>query len=126
MDLLNKAVVLENEATAFGLQWETCDQIMAQIQSECVEINEHLGQIPGQTNQVALQEEIGDLLHAVLSLCVFCNLSPQDTLHDSLNKFERRLNAVKEITQEQGLSHLRGFPFEEVMAIWHKAKVRVG
>ena len=72
MNLLDKVVALENDASAFGLQWETTDQIMAQIQSECFEINEHLGHGIAQANQSELQEEVGDLLHAVFSLCVFC------------------------------------------------------
>lgn len=126
MDLLEKAVVLENEASEFGFQWETTNQIMAQIQSECVEINEHLDKGVGQANQAELQEEIGDLLHAVFSLCVFCNLSPRDTLAQTLTKFERRLTAVKEISKERGLTHLNGYPFDELMEIWQKAKARIG
>ena len=125
MDLLDKVVVLEDDASQFGFRWETTGQIMAQIQSECMEINEHLGHGIAQANQAELQEEIGDLLHAVFSLCVFCNLSPRDTLEQTLTKFERRLNAVKEITREQGLNSLNGFLFDELMAIWHQAKVRV-
>lgn len=126
MDLLDKVVFLEQEASAFGFEWETAAQIMAQIQSECVEINEHFGSEKEPANQVELQEEIGDLLHAVFSLCVFCNLSPRHTLEQTLAKFERRLNAVKEIAKEQGLIHLSGFEFNDLMAIWQKAKIRVG
>lgn len=126
MDLLEKVVVLENEASEFGFQWETTDQIMAQIQSECVEINEHLDKGVEQANQAELQEEIGDLLHAVFSLCVFCKLSPRDTLAQTLTKFERRLNAVKEISKERGLTNLNGYPFDGLMEIWQKAKARIG
>lgn len=125
MNLLDKVVALENTASAFGFEWETSDQIMRQIQSECVEINEHLS-LGIAANQAALQEEVGDLLHAVFSLCVFCNLSPKDTLEQTLTKFERRLNAVKEIAQERGINNLKGFPFDELMEIWEQAKVRVG
>ena len=124
-DLLEKAVALENEATAFGFQWESPDQIMAQIQSECVEINEHLTHGIEKANQAELQEEIGDLLHAVFSLCVFCQFSPEETLRNTLTKFERRLNAVKTIAQEQGFTTLKGYPFEELMKIWAQAKERV-
>ena len=126
MDILDRVVLLENEASAFGFEWETTDQIMAQIQSECVEINEHLGHEIAQANQAELQDEIGDLLHAVFSLCVFCKLSPRETLEQTLIKFERRLNAVKEISQEQGLTNLNGRPFDELMAIWDQAKERLG
>lgn len=126
MNLLEKVVSLEKEAAEFGFQWSTAEQIMAQIQSECVEINEHLIQDAKQVNQSELQEEIGDLLHAVFSLCVFCNLNPKDTLEQTLTKFERRLHAVKEVSQEQGLVHLNGHSFDELMVIWQKAKARVG
>ena len=126
MDLLEKVVDLENEASEFGFRWETTNQIMAQIQSECVEINEHLDKGIAQANPLELQEEIGDLLHAVFSLCVFCNLSPRDTLAQTLTKFESRLSAVKEISKEQGLDNLNGFSFDELMDIWGKAKARIG
>lgn len=125
MDLLAKVVALENEAALFGLQWETATQIMDQIQSECVEVNEHLTN-EGITvaNQAALQEEIGDLLHAVLSLTVFCKLCPRWTLKKALTKFERRLEAVKSIAKEKGLINLKGQPFDKLMAIWEQAKDR--
>jgi uncharacterized protein YabN with tetrapyrrole methylase and pyrophosphatase domain len=126
MELLEKTVILEQEASEFGFRWENTDQIMAQIQSECIEINDHLALRSTHANQAELQEEIGDLLHAVFSLCVFCNLSPKETLEQTLNKFERRLNAVKAISMEQGLTNLNGFAFDELMAIWEKAKARVG
>ncbi|MCX7115270.1 MAG: nucleoside triphosphate hydrolase [Gammaproteobacteria bacterium] len=126
MELLDKIVVLEEAASNFGFRWETTEQIMAQIQSECIEINEHLVSPAEQVSQLDLQEEIGDLLHAVFSLCVFCKLSPRETLSQTLAKFECRLNAVKEITQEQGLTSLEGHSFDALMEIWKKAKGRVG
>lgn len=122
MDLFTKVKKLEQAAEEFGLRWENPGQIMAQIQSECVEINEHLSQGVDHARQVELQEEIGDLLHAVFSLCVFCKLDPKDTLKKTLSKFENRLNAVKKITQEYGLDNLDGLSFDELMRVWEKAK----
>lgn len=123
MDLLDKVLSLENEASAFGFAWETSAQIMSQIHSECLEIAEHLH---ADNKQDALQEEIGDLLHAVFSLCVFCNFNPRDMLQQTLDKFERRLTAVKTISKEQGLDNLQGYSFDELMSIWKQAKGRVG
>ena len=65
-------------------------------------------------------------LHAVFSLCVFCQFEPEDTLAKTLTKFENRLNAVKQISQEQGLNTLEGKPFKELMSIWNMAKLRAG
>lgn len=126
MDLLDKIVTLEEEASEFGFRWESTEQIMAQIQSECEEIQEHLRIGISKANHAELQEEIGDLIHAIFSLCVFCRLSPRVTLGQTLTKFERRLRAVKLISEENGLSTLEGQSFDELMCIWAKAKELVG
>ena len=117
---------LEEEAFQFGFKWQSSDQIMNQIHSECEEIKEHLDQGISKSNQAALQEEIGDLLHAVFSLCIFCNFSPRVTLGQTLSKFEKRLRAVKLIAEERELMNLEGLPFDELMHIWDKAKELVG
>lgn len=122
MDLLEKTVALEKAAEEFGLRWSVPEQIMEQIESECEEIHEHLKHGLGQVDSPQLQEEIGDLLHAVLSLCVFCKFKPQETLQLALDKFERRLNAVKSLAQEQGLADLDGHTFDELMKFWKEAK----
>jgi uncharacterized protein YabN with tetrapyrrole methylase and pyrophosphatase domain len=120
MELLEKVGRLEKEADDFGFRWERPEQIMAQIESECLEIREHLQ--TKEMNTSALQEEIGDLLHAVFSLCVFCQFSPDETLKKTLEKFEKRLSAVKDLAKERGLTSLEGFPFDELMAFWDQAK----
>lgn len=122
MDLLEKVVVLEKNAEEFGFCWENTEQIMAQIKSECVEISEHLQGKISEANALELEEEIGDLLHAVFSLCVFCKLSPKTTLEKTLSKFEGRLNAVKHLAKERGLTNLSGFAFEQLMELWDQAK----
>lgn len=126
MELLDKVVLLEESAAEFGFRWETADQIMHQIQSECEEVKEHLHHGLSQDNKAALQEEIGDLLHAVFSLCVFSGFSPRVTLGQSLTKFERRLRAVKLVAEERGFANLDGKPFDELMHIWDRAKELVG
>lgn len=112
---------LEKEAILLGLRWETKAQIMAQIRSECLEIEEHL---EAKDKRDALQDEIGDLLHAVFSLCTYCNFDTELTLRKSLDKFEHRLNAVKAIAKEEGLENLQGKSFEELMRYWELAKQR--
>jgi len=75
-------------------------------------------------NQKKLQEEIGDLLHAVFSLCIFCQFEAEETLLNSINKFERRFNMIKSLAKENGLNTLHGHSFDELMILWHQAKQR--
>lgn len=89
---------------------------MTQIGGECLEIEDHL--------HSPKQDEVGDLLHAVFSLCVFCNFNPEQTLRKSLDKFEHRLNAMKDIAKEKGLPHLKGKSFDELMQYCEQAKLR--
>lgn len=110
---------LEHDAAYFGFKWETKEQIMAQIRSECLEIEELF---PSKQHRSDLQNEIGDLLHAAFSLCVFCNFDPETTLRKSLDKFEHRFNAVKALAKEQGLQDLNGKSFEELIDYWEKGK----
>jgi uncharacterized protein YabN with tetrapyrrole methylase and pyrophosphatase domain len=124
MDILKKITHLEKEAAAFGFQWETSSQIMEQIRSECLEVEEHLN-VESNKDTSALQEEIGDLLHAVFSLCVFCKLDPKETLQQTVDKFERRFLAVKMIAKEKQLTTLQGLSFDELMSIWKQAKKSV-
>lgn len=112
---------LEKEAVLFGLRWETKAQIMAQIRNECLEIEEHL---EAKDKRAALQDEIGDLMHAVFSLCTYCNFDTELTLRKSLNKFEDRLNAMKDIAKEHGFENLQGKSFDELMRYWNLAKQR--
>jgi uncharacterized protein YabN with tetrapyrrole methylase and pyrophosphatase domain len=123
VDLLNKLVKLEQNASEFGFCWENTDQIMDQITSECNEVTEHLQS--AEIDRNGLQEEIGDLLHAVFSLCVFCELDPKETINKSVNKFESRLDMVIHIAKEQGVKSLSGYSFDELMRYWDEAKLRL-
>lgn len=121
MQTLKKSTHLEKEAEDFGFKWGNTQQIMAQIKSECIEIDEHLSHITAD-NKPKLQEEIGDLMHAGFSLCVFCKFDAQETLKNSIDKFERRLTEVKTIAQEKGIATLDGYTFDELMQFWDQAK----
>jgi uncharacterized protein YabN with tetrapyrrole methylase and pyrophosphatase domain len=123
MEILKKLIQLENESATFGFKWENVQQIMAQIRSELTEIEAHL-ENPVEKNK--LQEEIGDLLHAVFSLCVFCKFDASKTLSDSIQKFERRFRETQKLANKNGLIDLNGQSFERLMAFWNQAKELVG
>lgn len=125
MDILKKVFKLEKDSEEFGFCWEHPQQIIEQIQSECLEVQEHLDSDNPLTKNADLQEEIGDLIHAVFSLCVFCDFDIQETIEISLDKFEQRMLMVRKIAHEKGLSNLQGVTFIELMQYWDSAKARL-
>lgn len=123
MEIFKKLTMLENEAANFGFKWENAKQIVTQIRSELLEIEAHLEKLADK-NQ--LQEEVGDLLHAAFSLCVFLKFDPNETVKNSVDKFERRFKATKQLANDSGLKDLNGQTFDTLMAFWDKAKEHVG
>jgi len=118
--LLKQVENLELEAQKFGFYWENFHQLIEQIQSECVEIEDawHKG------DSSFLQEEIGDLIQATISLAVFCKLDPHETLLKSIAKFQRRYQAVVQLARNDGYNHLHEQPFDVLMKYWNRAKIQ--
>lgn len=118
--LLRQVELQEIEAKKFGFYWEHFDQLIEQIQSECLEIQEAWNL--KETSH--LQEEIGDLIQASISLAVFCNLDPHETLKKSIEKFQRRYSAVVQLARKDGYDHLRQQSSDVLMNYWKLAKMK--
>ena len=119
MTIFERLTLLEKQAEEFGFMWSQPSQILDQIQSECEEIRENIAQ---QGEQSHLQEEIGDLLHAAFSLCLFCGFEAEDTLVKSIDKFEKRFEELKRLVRSSGRETLQGQSVAVLMDFWNQAK----
>ncbi len=115
-------LALEKDAKQFGFDWPTEAMIIGQVMDECNEIKEA---IEKNEKSERIQEEIGDLLHAVVSLCEFAGFDVEDTLHKINEKFGKRMRAIKKLTHELGLPNLQDQSFEFMLDLWRKAKAIV-
>ncbi|MDI9819013.1 MULTISPECIES: MazG nucleotide pyrophosphohydrolase domain-containing protein [unclassified Legionella] len=116
---LQTLISLEKDARDFGFDWPDQQMIIEQAISECEEISEAIAKGEGKER---IQEEIGDLLHTAISLCLFSGFEPEQTLANVVDKFSSRLLALKEITKKQGLSTLKGQSIQFMMELWLEAK----
>jgi uncharacterized protein YabN with tetrapyrrole methylase and pyrophosphatase domain len=123
-DIIKKTEELEKKSKEFGFYWLEYDSIMEQIHSEHQEIAELLAE--EKIDQKRLQEEIGDLLHATISLCYYCGFSSEETLTKALNKFQKRFDKTKELAIEDGNQNLHDKTKVEMMKYWDMAKRIVG
>lgn len=125
MNILEKIYNLEKDADNFGFRWDNPLQILQQIRSECQEVEEHFNHDSLIEKNSDLQEEISDLMHAVFSLCVFCDFDIEETINISLEKFLSRMFMVRKLAAENGVDNLSKHSFAERMAYWDAAKERL-
>lgn len=118
-NIFEKFLVLEKKSEEFGFVWGNKQQVIEQIRNECREVEEVLLENQGKER---LQEEMGDLFHAIASLCYTCNLDPQETFLKSIEKYEKRFNKVVDVAKREGYSTLKGQSLELVLKFWKQAK----
>ncbi len=119
MSPLEKLITLERQAILMGFDWPNTETIIDQALSECDEIKRTIQRDEGRKR---LQEEVGDLLHAVVSLCVFEGFDFEQTLSQVNKKFGARLEALQKIAARRGLATLKGHPFDFLLELWEEAK----
>lgn len=107
-------------AKEFGFYWENFPQLIEQIQNECIEIQEAWDK----EDVAHLQEEVGDLIQAAISLAIFCKLDPRETLAKSIEKFQRRYDVVVQLARNEGHDNLHQQPMETLMDYWKRAKIK--
>lgn len=118
--LLKEVEKQELVAKEFGFYWENFSQLIEQVQSECTEIQEAWYK----KDIDHLQEEVGDLIQAAISLAVFCKLDPRKTLLRSIEKFQRRYDVVVQLARSEGHENLHKQSFELLMDYWKRAKIK--
>ncbi len=120
MSPLESLIALEIDARAYGFDWPDHEMIIAQAESECEEIREALTL---NEPKERLQEEIGDLIHTAVSLCLFAGFDPEETIAVIVKKFGKRMMRVKELAQKDGHPDLKGQSLDYMLSLWKKAKM---
>jgi uncharacterized protein YabN with tetrapyrrole methylase and pyrophosphatase domain len=119
MTALRKLIDLEIDSRNYGFYWPNHQMILEQAISECKEIKEAIDNNEGPNR---IQEEIGDLIHTAISLCLYSGFGIDDTLNVITQKFGERMEALKKLTQEQGLTNLQGQTTPFMLDLWEKVK----
>lgn len=116
---LNDLIAVEQDARNFGFEWPHKKMIIDQAISECHEIFDAIND--GESEE-RIQEEIGDLIHTAISLCIFAGFDVEQTLAKVSTKFSKRMAAMHELAEKRGLSTLSGQSMDFMLELWHEAK----
>ena len=109
---LHRAYRLQDRAAGVGFDWPNTEGPSAKVREELEEVEqelEHLGEsrdkAPKYDDQHdRLQDEIGDLLFAVVNLARKAGVHPALALDRANRKFERRFEGIERLAAERGIS----------------------
>jgi len=114
---LIEANKLSKKAAKVGFDWENIEQIFNKLSEE---IDELKAEITGNETK-RIEEEIGDLLFAVVNLARRLDAEPETALKKTNRKFRRRFKFIETALKKQGKS-LEETNLEEMDALWNEAK----
>jgi len=121
MPSLLRARELQKKAAKVGFDWEKPEQIIEKIEEELEELKN--AYLSGDEKHV--DEEIGDLLFAVVNLSRFRNRIPAEELLAKANtKFIQRFQYIEKELEKSGNS-LNKASIEEMEELWNEAKKKL-
>ena len=122
---LHRAFRLQDRAAGVGFDWPDVAGPIAKVEEELVEVREELaGDTPrDEAAQARLDDELGDLLFAVVNLCRKAGTHPALALDRANVKFSRRFSEVERLAAERGL-RVGEASLAELDALWDEVKAR--
>jgi MazG family protein len=128
---LHKAQRLQDRAAGVGFDWPDADGPLTKVREELEEVVQHLGArapLPAASSDPrpaaaggALEDELGDLLFAVVNLARKLDVSAEEALDRSAAKFRRRFERVEDLAAARGIE-VRVAELEVLDALWDEAK----
>lgn len=109
---LLRAQKLQKKASKAGFDWENHIGAMEKVKEEILEIEEEIKN----DNQKNIEEEIGDLIFAVINLSRKLKVNPEDALEKTNNKFEKRVRYI------ESKLDMKKSSLEEMEKYWQEAK----
>lgn len=90
---LMRSVKLQRRAARVGFDWPDIGPVISKIEEEIGELRDEIG---AQPDRDRLEDEMGDVLFAVVNLARHLGVDPETALRRCNAKFERRFRAVEE------------------------------
>jgi tetrapyrrole methylase family protein/MazG family protein len=93
------AAKLQSKAASVGFDWKDAAGAWPKIHEELSELQEAMGQ-----SADAVNEELGDVLFAVVNVARHLGLDPESSLREASAKFRRRFAAMEALAEERGIA----------------------
>jgi tetrapyrrole methylase family protein/MazG family protein len=114
---LLKADKVQRKVARVGFDWKHVQDVVAKVEEEVREVKDALAS----KSRKQFEEEVGDLLFAVVNLARFENLQAEELLNRSTAKFVKRFQAIEKAVHASG-RRLEDCTLAELDALWESAK----
>jgi MazG family protein len=119
LDPLSRAYRVQARVAEFGFDWSDWRGAWDKVREEVDEVGHELAS--GDAEK--LEEELGDLLFAVVNLARLAGAHPTSALSRANEKFARRFGAVEALAAERGVRFGQA-TLEELDRLWDEVKRR--
>ena len=116
---LQRAQKIQKKCASVGFDWPAIGPVVDKIHEEIDEVLEEIN--APQVSQEAIEDEIGDLLFAVVNLARHAKVDAETALLKANRKFEQRFRAVEQHFARQN-QELKQTSLDEMEAVWQHVK----
>ncbi|KPK68239.1 pyrophosphatase [candidate division TA06 bacterium SM23_40] len=117
LSALLRAHRIQDKVSRVGFDWNDPQDVMRKVEEELQELSAARRGNEG----IAIREELGDLLFAIVNLARLLNVNPEDALKRSTDKFIARFKQIEESLRERG-SSAEAATLEEMEQLWNLIK----
>ena len=114
---LMRAQKTQSKVARINFDWSEPGEVIAKVEEELSETKQAIASQDGE----AMENEIGDLLFAVVNLARKCKLDAESALQTATDKFVARFNRLEDALRAQG-KRLGDVDLAELDAIWKQIK----
>jgi XTP/dITP diphosphohydrolase len=113
-----KAYRIQEKASGVGFDWDNSEQVWEKVIEEMTELREAVGDKDHPGNK---ENELGDLLFAIVNYARFIDVNPEDALERTNRKFIDRFQYLEEKAKKSE-KPLNEMTLEEMDVFWNEAK----
>lgn len=114
-----RAHKLQSKCAKVGFDWPDVNPVLAKVAEELKEVEVELA--ASSVDQQRVEEEIGDLLFAIVNLSRHANVDAYSALRKANSKFEKRFRAVERRFSTKNVD-MQDASLEEMEEIWQLVK----